>query len=161
LLTQWRPLLEKYTSMIESVAGARDKPTGLVRLFVHTSIANYVLAPVLPLFLAEYPDISVEVCTDPLKSDILAEHFDAGIRAQSRIGAGMTMIRISDDRKFGIVGSPAYFADHPPPRTLDDLSEHNCIRFRNVDGDIEPWRLGKAGKTELKIRGNLVVAEIA
>jgi DNA-binding transcriptional LysR family regulator len=56
-----------------------------------------------------------------------------------------------------VVGTPAYFAKHPPPKKPQDLTDHGCINFR-MPGGIYVWEFAK-GSRELKVRveGQLVV----
>jgi len=57
-----------------------------------------------------------------------------------------------------VVGSPAYFAGRPPPRTPQDLTAQTCINLRlPTYGGLYAWEFEKAGR-ELKVRveGQLV-----
>jgi DNA-binding transcriptional LysR family regulator len=60
-------------------------------------------------FLRRYPDISVELITDYGLTDIVAERFDAGVRAGEQIAKDMIAVRIGPDISMAVVGSPAYF----------------------------------------------------
>jgi DNA-binding transcriptional LysR family regulator len=75
----------------------------------------------------------------------------------------MIAVRIGPDVRMAVVGSPAYFARHPRPRTPRDLIRHNCIAIRlPTYGGIFPWEFEKKGE-ELKVRveGQLVFNNIA
>ena len=43
--------------------------------------------------------------------------------------------------RFVVVGSPAYFKKHKPPRVPADLLSHDCIRNRAPSGAIFQWEL--------------------
>ena len=75
----------------------------------------------------------------------------------------MIAVRIGPDVRMAVVGSPAYFARHPRPRTPRDLIGHNCITIRlPTYGGIFAWEFEKKGE-ELKVRveGQLVFNNIA
>src|ERR1700749_4275047 len=61
LLLQLRPLLDGFDAAIESVNAFRDRPAGHLRLTVPPPVAKFTLAPVLARFLAQYPEISIEI----------------------------------------------------------------------------------------------------
>ncbi len=42
-------------------------------------------------------------------SDIVAEHFDAGVRFGSRVADGMVAVRIGEDVKMAVVATPEIF----------------------------------------------------
>ena len=51
-----------------------------------------------------------------------------------------------------VVGSPAYFARRPPPKTPHDLTAHDCINLRMATyGGLYAWEFEKGGR-ELKVR---------
>ena len=70
----------------------------------------------------------------------------------------MIAVRIGPDMRMAVVGSPAYFAKRPKPRTPHDLTGHNCINLRlPTYGGLYAWEFEKGGR-ELKVRveGQLV-----
>jgi len=64
----------------------------------------------------------------------------------------MIAVRIGPDMRMAVVGSPAYFARQPKPRTPQELTTHNCINLRlPTYGGLYAWEFEKAGR-ELKVR---------
>ena len=109
------------------------------------------------------PDIHVEVTVDYGLTDIVAEGYDAGIRLGEQVAKDMIAMRIGPDMRMAVVGSTAYFARNPRPKTPRDLTQHNCINIRlPTYGGIFPWEFEKKGE-ELKVRveGRLVFNNIA
>ena len=82
LLARLRPVIDDYEAAIELLNEFRDKPAGLLRLTVAPPAAQSVLAPLLAKFLAQYPDIKLEISVDSANVDIVAQQFDAGIRCR-------------------------------------------------------------------------------
>jgi DNA-binding transcriptional LysR family regulator len=157
VLERVRPLLTDFAAVVSSVSESRDKPAGRLRLTVPPPVASFVLAPLLRRFLAQYPDIIVDVTVESSLMDIIAERYDAGIRVGSRVARDMIAVRITDDLRFVVVASPVYLARHPPPETPEDLSTHNCLRTRFESGTFEPWRFMKEGRLlEVDVEGTLV-----
>jgi DNA-binding transcriptional LysR family regulator len=80
LLADAQPVLDGIDKAIEGVNSFRDKPIGTLRLSMPRAAAVVALGPLLPAFLAKFPDIKLEVSVDDTHSDIVAGRFDAGIR---------------------------------------------------------------------------------
>ncbi len=157
LLTRLRPVIEAYETVIDSLNEFRDKPAGLLRLTVAPPL-RFVLPPVMNKFLEQYPDIRMEIVADGANVDIVAHQFDAGIRASNRIDRDMVAVRITDEWRLAVVGTPAYFKRRGTPAVPEDLRKHNCIRLRLPSGAIMPWRFQRDGKAlDLTVSGSLVV----
>jgi len=106
LLAQLRPLLDDFEAAVDSVNAFRDKPAGRLRLTVPPPVASLVLGPLLARFLAEYPDIEVDISVDSAMVDIVAGRFDAGIRIGERVARDMIAVRITDNVRSAVVASP-------------------------------------------------------
>jgi DNA-binding transcriptional LysR family regulator len=161
LLADTQPVLDGIEKAIESVNAFRDKPSGTLRLSMTRVTATFIVGPLLPKFLAKYPDIKLEIAADDTHSDIVSSHFDAGISIGERIAKDMIAVRVLDDQRLMAVASPDYLARHPSPAEPQDLHAHNCVRLRSDwDGAIHPWVFGHKGRRlEVVVDGSLVVNE--
>jgi DNA-binding transcriptional LysR family regulator len=153
-------LLDDYQAALESLNDFRSKPVGVLRLTVAPPAADFVLAPLTARFVAQYPEIKLEVSVERGFVDIAAARFDAGIRLGERIERDMIAIRISDEMPFVTAASPEYIKQHGTPRTPQDLMSHHCIRFRLAGGTVIPWRFGKQRQMfEVQVEGPLTATE--
>lgn len=158
LLARLRPLLDDFAAALDSINAFRDKPAGLLRLTIPPPVATLMLAPLVSGFLAQYPAIELEVSVDAALTDIVANRFDAGIRAGERVERDMIAMRIGEVIGGVVVAAPDYLARHPRLTRPQDLEAHNCIRFRFPSGVIVPWLFEKRGKhVEVAVEGNLTV----
>ena len=158
LLARLRPVLDDYEAAIESVNAFRDRPCGVLRLSVLPPAVDFLLTPLLPRFLKQYPDIRIEISSEAALTDIVAERFDAGIRIGERVERDMIAFRVSGDVRIKLVASPDYLARRGTPAHPQDLREHNCIRFRFPSGATAPWRFEKKGKRmEVAVDGSAIV----
>ncbi|WP_226477267.1 LysR family transcriptional regulator [Pseudomonas sp. MWU16-30323] len=137
---------------LEGLSNLRDRPSGTIRINAMDHALEFILWPVLKPFLAQYPDIAVEVCCDYGFVDIAAHGFDAGVRLGEDVAQGMIATRISPDMRMLVVGSPAYFAQRPVPRTPRDLTDHACNNLRlPTNGGLYVWEFRK-GDESLNVR---------
>ena len=143
---------------LESLGEMRGRPSGLLRLTMLRTGYTEILRPILARFLAEYPEIRVEVSLDEVLSDVVAEGFDAGIRLGHALEHDMIAVRVSVDQQVVVVGSPEYFATHGKPSHPRDLHSHDCINLRRTSrGTVVRWRFVENGKElEIAVDGHVV-----
>ncbi len=157
------PRFEEIEAELAAVSALRDKPAGTVRITAGEHAANAILWPAVAKLLPDYPDIRVEINVDYGLTDIVAERYDAGVRLGEQVAKDMIAVRIGPDMRMAVVGSPAYFAQRPAPRTPQELTGHNCITIRlPTYGGLYAWEFERDGH-ELKVRveGQLVFNTIA
>ncbi|MGA1797686.1 LysR family transcriptional regulator [Sphingomonas sp. 4RDLI-65] len=152
LLATLTPALGMIDAEIASLSDLRDKPRGMIRITTSEHAAETVLLPVLAPFLAEYPEIQVELSIDSGLTDIVTDQFDAGVRLGEALAKDMIAARIGPDLRMAVVGSPSYFDRHPIPKTPQDLAQHNCINLRlRSAGGMYAWEL-EQGDREVRVR---------
>ncbi|WP_042591014.1 substrate binding domain-containing protein, partial [Ralstonia solanacearum] len=78
-----------------------------------------------------------------------------GIRIGGAIDPNFVAIRLASNKRV-VCGTPAYFARHGVPSTLDDLSRHNCLAFNLQGGQQRGWYFQHHGRmVTVKVSGNL------
>lgn len=120
------------------------------------------MRPLLAEFLNTYPDIKLELFVDYGFTNVVEERFDAGVRMGEAVSKDMIAVRIGPDWSLAVVGSPAYFEHHPPPKTPYELTRHSCVNIRHrPSGAIYAWEFEKDGKIfTVKGDGQLVFNSI-
>ncbi|WP_207458244.1 LysR family transcriptional regulator [Azospirillum sp. SYSU D00513] len=152
LLRTLRPALESIDGAVTALARRRDKPSGTIRITSVMHAVTSVIWPVLPGFVAEHPDVTVELVVDYGLRNIVAERFDAGIRFGEMVEKDMIALRVGPDLRMAVVASPAYLAGRPAPVTPRDLGAHRCINYRLISsGGLYAWEFEKDGE-ELQVR---------
>lgn len=146
------PRLDEVERELGSLQDLRDQPRGAIRISSTDYATDTILWPRLVPFLRRYPDISVELITDYGLTDIVAERFDAGVRAGEQIAKDMIAVRIGPDISMAVVGSPEYFKKRPEPKTPQDLVHHSCINLRlPTHGGLYAWEFARASR-EMRVR---------
>ena len=144
MLEKIGPHFEEIEIELAALSDLRDTPAGNIRINAMDHALEYILWPSLKPFLAQYPDISVEVCCDYGFVDIAAQGFDAGVRLGEDVAQGMIATRIGADMRMLVVGSPEYFTDRTQPLTPRDLTEHACNNLRlPTNGGLYTWEFKK------------------
>ncbi|WP_028220424.1 LysR family transcriptional regulator [Paraburkholderia oxyphila] len=152
LLQTVAPRFEEIESELAAVVETRDNPTGTIRITATDYAIDTVLWPRLSKVLPAYPDIKVEFVVDYGLTDIVADRFDIGVRWGDQVAKDMIAVRIGQDARLAIVGSPKYLAKHPAPKHPKDLLNHNCIKLRLPTlGGVYAWEL-KKGSRNMQVR---------
>jgi DNA-binding transcriptional LysR family regulator len=152
LLLAVGPALDEIDAGLAAMNALREAPAGTIRITAHDHAVKAVLWRALEKLLPVYPDIKVEVVIDYGLTDIVAERYDAGIRSGEMVAKDMIAVRIGPDMRMAVVGSPAYFASRPAPKTPQDLTAQCCINLRLPTlGGLYAWEFEKDGR-ELRVR---------
>ena len=119
-------------------------PRGRLRLTVPMSFGTRWVAPILPDFIRQYPDISLDLHSSDEKVDLIGDGFDAALRIGVLEDSSLVVKRLAPVRRF-IVATPSYLARHGRPRHPEDLTAHHCLGCAyRARRDV--WRLtNKAG----------------
>lgn len=158
LLQNVAPRLDDIEAEIAAVSDLGEKAIGTVRITAIDHVIDTVLWPRLAPVLPQYPDLHVEIHADYRLTDIAAEGYDIGVRYGDQVDSDMIAVRLTPAMPTMIVGSPAYFAWHTKPTSLQELMKHNCITLRLATrGGIYAWELEHEGrKVEARVRGRAV-----
>src|SRR5258706_8018355 len=120
-------------------------PQGLVRLAAPMSYGTLQVAPLLPDFLAAFPEISIDLHLSDAMTDVIGEGFDAAIRIAVQPGASLVVRRLCEMPRY-LVGSPAYLDKHGRPKHPLHLAQHRCICY-SYTMTTEVWRFTKGSKS--------------
>jgi DNA-binding transcriptional LysR family regulator len=152
LLHNLGPRFDEIDAEVAAISELREKPAGSIRITATEYALDTILWPKLVKFLRQYPDIKVEVFIDNGLTDIVAQRFDAGVRAGEQVAKDMIAVRIGPDMRMAVVGAPSYLKKHLAPEKPQDLIGHSCINLRLLThGGLYAWEFKKAGR-ELKVR---------
>src|ERR1700733_4353214 len=118
---------------------------GLVRLAAPMSFGVLHLAPLLPKFLAHYPEVSIDLHLSDAMVDMIGDGFDAAVRIAVLPDSSLVARRLCEMPRY-LVGSPAYLSKHGRPRHSLHLAEHRCIGY-SYAMTAETWRFAKGDKS--------------
>ncbi|SFB69153.1 DNA-binding transcriptional regulator, LysR family [Bosea sp. CRIB-10] len=123
----------------ECEAAAGRAPRGRVRVNANVAFGNQILLPLVPAFLAEHPELSVDLVFTDQVVDLIEERADIAIRvAPGPLRGNQLMARKIGESGVAVVASPNYLARHGEPKTPSDLTKHNLIGF-NFARSVEGW----------------------
>lgn len=154
------PAVAEVDLALDVVNGYRERIAGRLKLNVPISAARLLLPDILPSFLADYPDIHLEIVAEDSFVDLVASGCDAGIRYDERLEQDMIAVPIGPRlQRYALAASSAYLDRRGRPSHPRDLLNHNCIRGRFASGAIVPWEFERDGEViSIDPAGQLTVA---
>ncbi len=114
------------------VSRLQAEPRGTLRINVPMSFGILHVAPALPEFQRQYPDLTVDMNLDDRKVDVIEEGFDVSVRISELPDSSLVARRIAPCRHT-VVASPSYLEQHGTPRSPEDLHDHNIITYRHQE----------------------------
>jgi DNA-binding transcriptional LysR family regulator len=106
-----------------------EKISGPIRLSAPIDLGRTYLVPVLDAFLAEHPDVSIDLNLTDGYVDLVAQGQDLAIRYGELADSTLRVKRLGNNRRV-VCASPAYLRDKGLPQHPDELARHECILMR-------------------------------
>jgi len=94
LLSSLGPALQDISQALETLNQVRERPMGKLRINVPRVASQLVIAPKLAQWMANYPEVELEIVINDGFIDIVEHGFDAGIRFGESLQQDMVAIPI-------------------------------------------------------------------
>ncbi|WP_092137522.1 LysR family transcriptional regulator [Cupriavidus sp. YR651] len=128
--------------------GSDAQLTGRLRVSAAVTFARMHVVPYLGRFLAEHPQLSVDVLLEDGNVDLMALGVDVALRMGNLGDSSMTARRIAQSRRV-VLGSPRYFEQAGEPMSPADLASHQAIVYDRQGGGTT-WAF-RHGSTEISV----------
>ena len=134
-----RSYYERCQSIVENAQNAHEElnlassnPSGLLRVSMVEEFGVEFLAPLLPEFNQQYPNIRFEFDLSPRKASLILEPVDIAIRMGKVEDSGLISRKITAI-KLGLYASKTYLAKNAKIRKPEDLALHNCLQLAHLN----------------------------
>jgi DNA-binding transcriptional LysR family regulator len=124
-------------------------PRGLVRLAVPMSFGVKAVAPLLPEFLSQFPDVSIDLHLSDATVDLIGEGFDAGLRIARLPDSSLIARRLCGMPRY-TVAAPSYLKRHGRPTHPMHLAEHKCFGYAYLSSNV--WHYTNAAGEQASVR---------
>ncbi|MCD6075197.1 MAG: transcriptional regulator, LysR family [Rhodospirillales bacterium] len=125
-------------------------PKGLVRLAAPMSFGLRWISPLLPDFLAAYPDVSVDLHLSDATVDIIGDGFDMALRIAIMPDSSLVARRLCPVPRY-VVGAPSYLKKHGRPTHPLHLADHVCFGYAYL-AIPDTWRFTNSKGEEAQVR---------
>ena len=150
---------ERAVRILADVADARaqtaalnGKPQGLLKINLPGAFGRRHVVPLLPAFLAAYPDIRIEATLTDATVNLIEAGADVAIRIGALPDSTLIAKKLAPHRRMLCAG-PAYLARRPAPKQPADLAGENCLLFALAPSDR--WGFARDGeRIEVAVKGS-------
>ncbi len=150
-------VLEAIAEAEAAVADVSQHPRGSLHVAAPLGIGKRLIAPLIPAFNDDYPEIDVRLRLSDRRLDITAEGLDMVFVLGVLEDSNLRVRPIADCRRV-LCAAPAYLETHPMPRTGQDLLDqhHACLLHRYPGAREFVWTLITAeGPRRFEVAGPL------
>ena len=148
-------ILSELEDAESAVAERSAKASGHLLVSAPAGFGRQHVAPLLPSFLAEHREVTLNLNLNDRVVDVVGEGVDVAIRIASLSDSSLVGVKLADNQRV-LVASPAYLKRHGAPNSLSDLARHNCLAISS-EGSQRGWSFRENGKiVTLKVAGNMV-----
>ena len=138
---------EEAQAAAEAVAQAHTEPRGMIRIACPVTLAHTTLGPLVPRFLARYPEVSIDMRVSNRAVDLVEEGFDLALRVRSSLDDSGSMVI----KNFGIsstllVASPVLLYRQGRPSNPQEMDRLDMVAM-SAQGGRSTWQLVGPGDT--------------
>lgn len=153
-----QPLFSELDEAVADVGRGSTAVRGMLRVNIAPLFLRFALAPRLPDFLAGHPELSLNITARDDAGGLQSEGFDVAVRFGEPALTGHVVRRVVDSRVV-TCASPEYLARHGKPARPQDLTERECILFRDpATGRAFAWEFHRKRQVfKVPVSGRLTV----
>jgi DNA-binding transcriptional LysR family regulator len=138
----------------QAVTQLHGAPRGTLKLNAPVVFGRMHIAPLLPGFIAQHPEMRVDFTVNDRYVDLLEEGLDLVIRIGELKDSSLIARRLATNRRL-LVATEGYLAKHGMPEQPSDLLKHNCLVYLYRQ-QRNNWQFdGPNGPETVEVRGNL------
>lgn len=129
-------------------------PRGTLRLDAPVNFGQRYLSPILPDFMAQNPELHIDLTFNDRIVDLIEEGYDLAIRIATLPDSSLVARKLAESRLV-VCAAPQYWEKHGRPRHPAELTAHNCFCYSYFATRNE-WRFqGPDGPATVRITGSL------
>jgi len=149
-LRHCQAMREAAQAAADTVAQVQTEPRGTVRVSCPVTLAQTVLAELMPEFLERHPQLRVEMQVTNRVVNLVEEGVDVALRVRPDLeDSGSMVVKRLDDARQVLVASPALLARQGNPSTLAELSRLDSMAMSAADGRSSLRLIGPDGREEV------------
>jgi DNA-binding transcriptional LysR family regulator len=131
-------LLAEVAHAEASVSAGGIQASGHLRVTAPAGFGRRHVAPLVPRFYAEHPEVRISLNLSDRVIDLAAEGFDCAVRVGDLPDSSLVSVRIADNRRL-CVAAPSYLQRRGTPQHPSELAEHDCLALSSGASQTRGW----------------------
>ncbi|WP_265942424.1 LysR family transcriptional regulator [Dechloromonas sp. A34] len=119
-------LVEERDEAFLTMGDLQNAPAGLLRMTAAVAYGERFIVPLVNDFMADHPQLRVDIELTNRTLDMVHEGFDLAIRLGRLNESSLVATRLSP-RAMYLCAAPSYLERYGRPHTLSELGQHNCL----------------------------------
>lgn len=154
-------LLADMNELEDVLRHSTTAPSGLLRVDMPGIIGNRIVAPALPRFLLDYPEVTVRMSANDRLVDMVEEGIDVLVRIGNLTDSRLVAQTLAST-SYVCCASPDYLARCGSPNSPEDLDGFTCLNFLYPKSRrVRPWYFQHDGQvSSLAPRGIFVTDHV-
>ena len=141
--------------LVEEISAKKRAPRGSLRISSSFGFGRNVVGPALSLLVQRYPQLQIRFEVFDRLIDVAGEGFDLDVRVGDEIAPHLIARRLASNHRV-LCAAPAYLASRGVPKSLADLSSHDCLIIKERDHPFGVWALREGTNEQVvKVTGPL------
>lgn len=136
----------------EAATLGSGEPRGTLRLALPATFGRMWIAPYLPEFMAQYPQVRIEASYTNRFVDLVTEGFDVAVRLGELADSGLVARRIAPRRRL-LCAAPSFLERHGAPKRPEDLARLPCLAFTGL-ATHPNWTFGNTRGERITVRAD-------
>lgn len=131
-------ILEELEEADRTLAHMAGEVSGRLRVGAPVTLGLIILSPILPLFLKQYPGLTLDLDLDERRVDIIREGFDVVLRGGPALEDSRLIARRVASLRYVICAAPEYLERKGTPDRPENIAAHDLVQFSLPDRS-QPW----------------------
>ncbi|MES2091537.1 MAG: LysR family transcriptional regulator [Pseudomonadota bacterium] len=131
-------LLADLANAEASVSAGGLQASGHLRITAPAGFGRRHVAPLVPQFVAQHPEVSLSLNLSDRLVDLVNEGFDCAVRVGDMPDSSLVSVRLADNRRL-CVASPDYLLRRGVPSHPNDITRHECLTLSSEASQSRGW----------------------
>ncbi|MEL7115111.1 MAG: LysR substrate-binding domain-containing protein [Pseudomonadota bacterium] len=126
-----RDILAREDAARAALGQRHARASGVLRFTAPSTFAQLYIIPILPAFMAEHPDLTLDMHLSDGQLSLIEGSFDLALRNAPLKDSNLRARKLATDARV-LCAAPRYLSEAGHPATPKDLEGHSLIAFRST-----------------------------
>ncbi len=126
-----REIVAQEDAALAALGKGSAKVSGTLRFAAPSTFAQLYIAPILPRFLEQHPDLTLDLRLSDVQFDLIEGSYDLALRNAPLLDTSLKGRKLANDKRI-LCAAASYLDATDDPETPDDLKNHKLIAFQHL-----------------------------